>query len=1068
MDYASWLSNPVVLPRTSVSRITSPANGATLKTSVLHLEGIAASPHGVSRVEVSPDQGMNWYEAQGAELWSFDWPVSGDGTYAFISRAIDRADQIETPGPGVSLMVNSALPRTSGVLTQDETWSGEVVITGDITVPNGVTLTIEAGTVIRFEMLDDDQAGGSDSSRSELIINGSLRAAGTETNRVVITSSSLDPHPGDWGGIRVLKDSTDGMVSLSHVTIEYATFGIVISTKANNTTVVIKSCTIQHNAQNGVDAEARTGSKLSLTVTDSLVRKNGPAGISSRVFDAGSQFTGELSGNRLEENAVVGLNVGIYDGATGDFMIADNTVVNNRMFGIALVSAEGYAAPAPSVVLRENSVHASGVGIQCGGYDSAVKLQIIGNEISQGNDGIFCRGWGTKAQTFRPVIYRNDVHDNSDRGIACDIGWGEATLKPEIMGNRVHGNKGDGIQCTRTGSGSPSPLDPLITLNTITANGGRGISCLATSPINVIYNDIRGNVSEGMYLEGGAGSVVSYNNLFGNGGSFDLVNGNGSQVDARCNFWGDAVSREMAAGGNRRNISRIFDYYDYSQRGRVDYANWLSLPVTLPGALTSKITSPADGSILNTYSVHVQGIAVAPGGVSRVEVSLDKGVTWHQAQGAEAWSYDWEPPGDGTYVLMARAIDRLGQTEAPGSEASVTIDRTRPTTSGALTHDESWSGEVVITGDVTVPSGMTLTIEPGAVVRFKALGDDQKGGKSDSRSELIVNGSFSAVGTAEQPIVFTSSSSPPARGDWGGILASGELHLEYVTVEYATTAIQYTAGSGAYEVYVKNSMIRQNAGDGINLFLNGTANVLAVVENNTVTGNRWYGFYCEANSDRSVTNLTICGNTFTNNTTAIFCFPDCGGAGPTFAATICDNTISDHTYRGIYGRVIATHAQITVERNTVTHCGVGIEFEYEDAYNLADSTLTVNSNTLSVQNTGIYVFAFLSAISPRIENNTIHHHAEDGIVLTKTGNYPMVPYLSGNQVFSNAYGVFLNATAPVTVINNGLYSNSRFDLYNNSQFPIDARSNWWGVETSNEMTIGSNPKNIRKIYRFIR
>ena len=33
----------------------------------------------------------------------------------------------------------------SGELTEDTTWSGAVSVTGDITVPDGITLTINAG-----------------------------------------------------------------------------------------------------------------------------------------------------------------------------------------------------------------------------------------------------------------------------------------------------------------------------------------------------------------------------------------------------------------------------------------------------------------------------------------------------------------------------------------------------------------------------------------------------------------------------------------------------------------------------------------------------------------------------------------------------------------------------------------------------------------------------------------------------------------------------------------------------------------------------------------------------------
>ena len=53
------------------------------------------------------------------------------------------------------------------------------------------------------------------------------------------------------------------------------------------------------------------------------------------------------------------------------------------------------------------------------------------------------------------------------------------------------------------------------------------------------------------------------------------------------------------------------------------------------------------------------------------------------------------------------------------------------TTSGSLVADETWSGVVELTGDVTVPAELTLTIEAGTVVVFPALADDTAGDDHD-------------------------------------------------------------------------------------------------------------------------------------------------------------------------------------------------------------------------------------------------------------------------------------------------------------------------------------------------
>ncbi|MBI5207195.1 MAG: hypothetical protein HY934_05325 [Candidatus Firestonebacteria bacterium] len=110
---------------------------------------------------------------------------------------------------------------TSGTLTQDENWSGTINITGDVIVPNDVTLTIEPGTTLNFDFLSDDTSGGDDTSLSEIIINGgSLIAEGTPLNPIVFTSSSGNPLIGDWYGIKFVQ-SLGNTLSLDYVTVEY-------------------------------------------------------------------------------------------------------------------------------------------------------------------------------------------------------------------------------------------------------------------------------------------------------------------------------------------------------------------------------------------------------------------------------------------------------------------------------------------------------------------------------------------------------------------------------------------------------------------------------------------------------------------------------------------------------------------------------------------------------------------------------------------------------------------------------------------------------------------------------
>jgi len=54
---------------------------------------------------------------------------------------------------------------TSGTLTQDEIWTGKVLITGDVVIPKGITLTVQAGTFITFS------GEGSDNDVETAVLN---------------------------------------------------------------------------------------------------------------------------------------------------------------------------------------------------------------------------------------------------------------------------------------------------------------------------------------------------------------------------------------------------------------------------------------------------------------------------------------------------------------------------------------------------------------------------------------------------------------------------------------------------------------------------------------------------------------------------------------------------------------------------------------------------------------------------------------------------------------------------------------------------------------------------------
>ena len=65
--------------------------------------------------------------------------------------------------------------------------------------------------------------------------------------------------------------------------------------------------------------------------------------------------------------------------------------------------------------------------------------------------------------------------------------------------------------------------------------------------------------------------------------------------------------------------------------------------------------------------------------------------------------------------------------------------------SGNISQDTRWSGQIYIDGDIVVQRGVTLSIESGSRIIFKAKQDKLKSGNSVDRIEFIILGRLLAT-----------------------------------------------------------------------------------------------------------------------------------------------------------------------------------------------------------------------------------------------------------------------------------------------------------------------------------
>ncbi|PIW84648.1 MAG: hypothetical protein COZ95_08750, partial [Nitrospirae bacterium CG_4_8_14_3_um_filter_50_41] len=639
--------------------------------------------------------------------------------------------------------VFAATPVT-GNITTNTTWTTAgspyqvttaIKVLGNSTT--NVTLTIEAGVEVQFSA-GASLTVGDETNKGSLLVNGSL------ASEVLFTSSAPTKTKGSWGGI-TYNYTPGSSFTVSYGIVEYGTYGIYLKTANSNglPSILIADSIIRQSSGKGIQLDARGGSKPSAQFFRNTIHDHNSNGIYTDAREANTAATIEISGSSIYGNGDSGIYAYTKDNtARTDLLVRDNPEIRDNV----------------------------NYGIYTYSYDGTLNASIYKNEIYRSGRGIYVYN-DSYANSSNVRISDNNIH-NGTQGIEVWRGPYAETLTVEVSRNRVYANTGDGIKIHRN--------------ETYDSNGG----LTAT----VIYNHVETNNGDGIFLEATNVAPTHHNNiLVGSGfgsGKYALNNVSAISVDARYNWWGVTSSSDVAA--------RIYDRQDNSLRGRVISEPFIGALQDLSSLTSvSHVTNPEEGDSLHVNSYRISGTAwIDPDiGIQRVEVSTDGGSNWAPAAGTASWQYVWAAATDGPHQIQARIVDTANQYVGFSAIRNVTVDGTLPTTSGTLSTDETWSGFVSLTGDVTVPQGKALTIQAGTVLTLPSGSDDQ-GSNNASLTELIVNGRLEILGTTGNPVTLTSSNPVPTAGDWGGITVTDTgfagMTVQYAVVSYSQYGVQYS------------------------------------------------------------------------------------------------------------------------------------------------------------------------------------------------------------------------------------------------------------------------------------
>ncbi len=826
--------------------------------------------------------------------------IRGSNGSLWTHRALERDRRRPNPCRAkmlrpwlVELEARVMLSNWSGPLTSNTTFVNTQVqnIVGNVDVEPGVTLTVQPGTVVQF------------TNNTSLTIDGTLLAEGTASKTIVFTSvndnsamgGSNTAGRGNWGDIQFNSDSTGNM--LVDADIDYGGgFGAV--------------------AAEVVDAGAP------LTLASSLVGNSSTAGM--RITKANPTLSADTFTNDayealsmdLDSNPVItGETAASFTGNGNNGLVVDSGSLVESLdwnsAGVVYTLSGSVEVPkGMTLTVGPGQIIKAGVGGQ--GYSAlltvdgtlsaqgAAAAPVIFTSIYDDSSGGNTDNDSTGTSVGHPGNWSglqfnadstNNVLDNVDVMYA---GGGAATAAvyddggPLAISNSVVSHSSDnGLQLAQTNATLDADTftnnaydavamdldsNPTITGETATSfagNGNNGLVFAAGSLVeslnwtnpDVVYT-LSGSVEvpKGMTLTVGPGQIIKAG-VGGQGYSALLT------VDGTLSAQGTAAAPVIftsiyddSSGGNTDN--------DSTGTSVGHPGNWSGLQFNADS--TNNVLDNVDvmyaGGGAATAAVHDDGGPLAISN-SVVSHSSDNGLQLAQTNA----TLDADTFTNNAYDAVAMDLDSnptiTGETAtsfAGNGNNGLVVG------SGSLVESLNWTNPDIVyslSGSVTVPNGMTLTIGAGQVIKAGGPG-------LLDYTLLTVDGTLSAQGTAAAPVIFTSIRDDASGGNtdndstgtsvgnpgaWSGLQFNADSTnnvLDYVDVMYAG------GGAASAEVYddggpltLFDSVVSYSSDNGVQL-----AQSTATLSGDTITNNAYDAVTMDVNSSPIITGVNVSNN----------------------------------------------------------------------------------------------------------------------------------------------------------------------------------------------------------------
>lgn len=442
--------------------------------------------------------------------------------------------------------------------------------------------------------------------------------------------------------------------------------------------VIIKNCNVEGYSGSGIELYNSSNSKIiNNTLSDNKPNFGIRIDYSSNAYLSNNSMLNNRAGlfvccyGQSQYNHIIDTTNTVNGKPVFYYFDQENQVIENKDIGhLTLAYCENIRVKNNNIsdgdgvrlhytgnsIIEDNTVLNNDDGIRL--YWSSNNNKILNNTVSSNLFGI---GLSTS--------YNNTIRNNYAYGNLNGIGI-YSSYYNIISNNNIDSSTGTGIKLY-------SSSNNLILNNNILNSGSipgsflaYGIRVWYSENNNIFNNNISSTVGHGIELFGmeswgySINNAIEHNNIWNNSYS-NLFNNQPANVAAENNWWGTNVESEIAA--------KIYDYYDNSELGVVDYCPYLddqypygnSTPCAIPYINATIDCKPdtlqlkSKGKCFTCYIELPSGYDVNQINISNVELITDIGNVSANPKPTEIGDYDSDSIPDLMVKFNRAAVESI-------------------------------------------------------------------------------------------------------------------------------------------------------------------------------------------------------------------------------------------------------------------------------------------------------------------------------------------------------------------------------------------------------------------------